>query len=173
MGNAATALRPCTKCGSDTERYPSGGCKPCDNARRATPEYRARRATPEARARRATPEAQAKVNARRATPEARVRRATPEYRTARWAGRLWKNYELTPEAWARMLTDQAGCCAVCDSPMIGPQEPHVDHCRETTLVRGLLCLVCNVMVGNHKPERLERAMEYVEQARERHIESLI
>jgi len=60
---------------------------------------------------------------------------------------LRAKYGLTLDQFHSMLVAQAGRCALCEKPMIGPAEPHVDHCHATSRVRGLLHSRCNLMLG--------------------------
>lgn len=87
----------------------------------------------------------------------------------RWLGRqatYMRNYlyGLTPEAFARMLADQEGRCAICrtDDPG-GKGGWHVDHDHETKAVRGLLCQRCNLGLGNFQDDvnRLQSAYDYL------------
>ena len=70
-------------------------------------------------------------------------------------------YNLTPEEYDRMYLAQGGLCAICESPVV---KPHVDHDHDTTVVRALLCRLCNVGIGafHHSPDRLVRAAEYLD-----------
>lgn len=77
---------------------------------------------------------------------------------------LRRKYGITLEEWDALLAKQGGGCAVCGAP----HDPnggrlHVDHCHDTGRVRGLLCMVCNRLVGAAKddPERLEKAAAYL------------
>jgi hypothetical protein len=58
-------------------------------------------------------------------------------------------YGLTKERYADMLISQSGRCSICERPM-GPTKaegPHVDHNHLTDLVRELLCMRCNTVLG--------------------------
>ena len=85
-------------------------------------------------------------------------RGTPEDRR-RW--HLKHAYGITPEQHDAMLAEQAGACAICDTPL--GSDPHVDHCHETKEVRGLLCRTCNLGLGHFKDNtaRLSRAIAYL------------
>lgn len=52
-------------------------------------------------------------------------------------------YNLTPEAYAKMLARQKGVCAICGKPV----RLSVDHSHATKKVRGLLCNFCNLLIG--------------------------
>jgi hypothetical protein len=57
---------------------------------------------------------------------------------------LKSDYNLSLEAYNKMLSDQKGCCAVCNRVM---EKPCVDHNHETEQVRELLCRECNLALG--------------------------
>lgn len=62
---------------------------------------------------------------------------------------LRRRYGITPEDFERMLTVQAGLCAICGCDPATKYTAkwhrvlHVDHNHETGEVRGLLCHKCN------------------------------
>ena len=62
---------------------------------------------------------------------------------------LSTRYGITPEDYERMLKQQHGGCAMCDTtvPGTGKQFFDVDHCHRTGIVRGLLCGRCNKYLG--------------------------
>jgi len=83
---------------------------------------------------------------------------------------LKRNYGISLEDYNKLLVMQKGGCAICGQPekAIDPktQKPRslaVDHCRESGLIRGLLCSGCNMILGNAKDsiELLEEAIEYL------------
>jgi hypothetical protein len=81
---------------------------------------------------------------------------------ARW------RYGIEHGAYAAMLQEQNGVCAICkrESPGSGTKRFHIDHCHDTGKVRGLLCTSCNNGIGrfNHDISRLEAAALYLERA---------
>jgi len=67
-----------------------------------------------------------------------------------------KKYGLTTDQFDQMVQDSHGLCATC-----GKHEKrlHVDHNHTTGYVRGLLCLHCNISIGNaHDSSTVLRAM---------------
>lgn len=54
-----------------------------------------------------------------------------------------RKYGLDEEKLAALLIEQRGRCAICDQPLTGTNEPHIDHCHDGNFVRGLLCHPCN------------------------------
>ena len=77
-----------------------------------------------------------------------------------------RKYELTPEQWQEMFSQQGERCATCKSPETAKGKNfHVDHCHKTKKVRGILCHHCNLMLGNAKDDitRLEAAIVYLKE----------
>ena len=63
---------------------------------------------------------------------------------------LLREYGITQEQYDELLSAQDGGCAICGATASGdPRRPalHVDHDHRTSLVRGLLCMRCNVAIG--------------------------
>lgn len=59
-----------------------------------------------------------------------------------------RKYGLTPVAFAQLLVEQGGVCAICSEKQ--PEslgDLFVDHCHVTGRVRGLLCMKCNAAIG--------------------------
>lgn len=54
---------------------------------------------------------------------------------------------MTEAEHEAMLVFQGGRCAICRRPPDPGQRLDVDHDHETLVVRGLLCRLCNRMVG--------------------------
>ena len=71
------------------------------------------------------------------------------------------NYGISTEQFQKMLSEQNGCCKICNR---ASEKLHVDHCHKTGGVRGLLCVSCNRTLGLFKDsaELLIRAAEYLE-----------
>ena len=80
-----------------------------------------------------------------------------------------KQYGLTPEDYDRMLAEQGGGCAICDTtePGHGKAVFCVDHDHATLRVRGLLCQDCNQGLGRFGDDsaRLLAAERYLQRAR--------
>lgn len=73
-------------------------------------------------------------------------------------------YKLTIEQFNKMYVDQKGCCKICGISEIDAEGVlHIDHCHITGKVRGLLCRMCNMMLGFGKDniEIMESAIKYL------------
>ena len=77
--------------------------------------------------------------------------------------RHYKDYGMSLEELAAMLDGQEDRCAICRSEFDDGLVPHVDHCHETGIVRGLLCIRCNTGIGllGDDPALLEAAIRYL------------
>jgi hypothetical protein len=82
---------------------------------------------------------------------------------------LTNNFNMSAVQFDEMLERQGGACAIC-----GTSEPggrwgrfHVDHDRshvgEGILVRGVLCSLCNLGIGDlgHSQDRLLAVLDYL------------
>jgi hypothetical protein len=82
-------------------------------------------------------------------------------------GRLRK-YKISREEYWELFNEQGGVCAICKTPGKKKkdgnyQTPAIDHCHDTTRVRGLLCNRCNPPLGfaQDNPKRLVEMLEYM------------
>ncbi len=81
--------------------------------------------------------------------------------------KLKKNYGITLLEFESMMSQQKGKCLICDKDMDGSTKglrPSVDHCHSTGKVRGLLCNICNLAIGQLKDSSLllRRAADYLD-----------
>jgi hypothetical protein len=79
-------------------------------------------------------------------------------------GHRVRRYGVTPERFAQLLAGQGGKCAVCATPEPrGKSDWHVDHDHATGIVRGILCITCNIALGmlHDDPARCRKAAEYL------------
>lgn len=65
---------------------------------------------------------------------------------------LKKSFGIGLREYNKMLAFQNGCCAICKKPERAVRNGKVkalsvDHCHDSSEVRGLLCSTCNVMIG--------------------------
>lgn len=81
--------------------------------------------------------------------------------------KLLSRYNLTLEQYEQMLIDQNYKCAICGSTDNKSSQHNsfmVDHCHETGEVRGLLCNLCNSVLGKARDDVkiLRKSIEYLE-----------
>jgi hypothetical protein len=91
---------------------------------------------------------------------------------SRWK-MLLKKYDITQEAYYKLLSLQDNGCAVCGSKTPqrhGAKYFFVDHDHETGKIRSLLCHCCNYGLGMFKddPECLEAAADYLRKHKHAH-----
>ena len=80
-------------------------------------------------------------------------------------------YSITLEQYTEILLDQKGVCAICGSPetcsdgIDGIRPLAVDHDHKTGKIRGLLCNMCNKMLGcaRDNTETLIRGAKYLKE----------
>jgi protein-arginine kinase activator protein McsA len=60
-----------------------------------------------------------------------------------------------------MFDAQNGQCAICKK--VQARTLHVDHCHNSSKVRGLLCQKCNMAIGlfNDNSDLLKKAIKYL------------
>ena len=81
---------------------------------------------------------------------------------------LKRDYNLTLDQYNKMLSDQNGCCKICNIKFdfsIKSLTPHVDHCHKTGHIRGLLCNYDNTIIGLAKEDTriLNKMIEYIKE----------
>ena len=78
--------------------------------------------------------------------------------------RTLRRYGITQDDYDRMLTLQGGRCAICATDDPGKKSWCIDHDHGTGAVRGLLCSLCNVGIGNLRDDTdiLLSAVSYLE-----------
>ena len=73
-----------------------------------------------------------------------------------------------PGTFEIKLKEQDGKCAICEIELKpngrSPDSICLDHCHKTFRIRGVLCQLCNRMIGNSKdnPETLRKGADYLE-----------
>lgn len=76
-----------------------------------------------------------------------------------------KVYDLSIEEYNALLEKQGHACAICRKTASGGKGRwHIDHNHATGRVRGLLCAMCNVGLGNFYDDitLLRGAIDYLE-----------
>ena len=61
---------------------------------------------------------------------------------------LKRKFNLSKEDYYEMLKKQNNVCFICNKPNKQKRRLCVDHCHKTGIIRGLLCVDCNVALGN-------------------------
>jgi len=101
---------------------------------------------------------------------ARMRERRKNRPIAHFASGILRRYGLSLEQFNDLYAKQNGRCAICknelptlSSPGSDRKNMHIDHNHTTNLVRGILCLKCNVGISlfEENPEILMSAIEYV------------
>jgi len=73
-------------------------------------------------------------------------------------------YGITLDGYDTLLSEQEGCCAVCNVKQADKSYHfHVDHCHKTGRVRGLLCISCNVLLGQFE-NKIEAILNYLKES---------
>lgn len=83
------------------------------------------------------------------------------------------NGRLSTVAYAALLADQGGRCAICGTTDPGKRERfNVDHCHTTGYLRGLLCHGCNTGLGllGDSVDTLLAAVAYLRRHREEAVD---
>jgi hypothetical protein len=86
------------------------------------------------------------VKARRAVLQ-KARRSSPEGRAKGRDSDLRRRYGLSTQEYNALFVAQGSKCAICRSTKPGVFDWHVDHDHKTGKVRGILCKMCNWMLG--------------------------
>lgn len=77
-----------------------------------------------------------------------------------------REYGLSLEEFQALVDLQNSSCAICEDPLDldDRRRTHVDHDHETGIVRGILCVNCNVAIAGlrHNPIILKAAIAYLE-----------
>jgi hypothetical protein len=82
--------------------------------------------------------------------------------------RIKRKYGLEPKDFQEMLDVQGNCCAICGDGLIKAdtrKDPVVDHNHITGNNRGILCRLCNSLLGYAKDSKevLSKAVSYLNQ----------
>ena len=79
------------------------------------------------------------------------------------SGTLLRLYGITIDTYESLVQQQAGKCAICNEI---PTKLYVDHCHDSGVVRGLLCMKCNAALGlfKDKQSNLRSALDYLDAA---------
>lgn len=78
--------------------------------------------------------------------------------------KVCKKHGISFDDYKQMKADQNNLCAICGNPPDGRWgRLNIDHCHKTGKVRGLLCVNCNLGIGNLQDciTNLLRAIKYL------------
>jgi|ERR1039458_7712964 hypothetical protein len=78
--------------------------------------------------------------------------------------KLIHEFNLQAEEYDIIANFQNNVCAICGRPPKPGKCLSIDHCHKTGLLRGLLCWLCNRLLGIFRddPQVLRRALAYLE-----------
>ena len=73
-------------------------------------------------------------------------------------------YGIDQEEYDALLKEQGYKCKICDAKHTGHKPLCVDHCHNSTRVRGLLCKKCNTSLGllREDPKIMVNAILYLD-----------
>lgn len=74
-----------------------------------------------------------------------------------------RRYKITQLEFDKLLKDQKNKCAICSNKFKDSKDTHIDHCHNSSKVRGLLCNSCNVALGQFQDniEFMENSIKYL------------
>lgn len=74
-----------------------------------------------------------------------------------------RRYGITQDQFYQMLIDQKNKCAICESEFKNSKDTHIDHCHNSSKVRGILCNRCNIALGQFEDniELMQNAIKYL------------
>lgn len=89
--------------------------------------------------------------------------ASPSRIKSHRASYLKRLYGISLERYDAMFALQEGRCAICHEPPPEGKPLYVDHDHKSGVVRALLCMNCNVVLGHafESSEILHRCAEYL------------
>lgn len=75
-----------------------------------------------------------------------------------------RKYGVTAEEYALFLERAQGRCECCKGILVERAKQYLDHCPETGRARGILCQLCNSLVGAGQQQlpRIHAALKYLE-----------
>jgi hypothetical protein len=73
-----------------------------------------------------------------------------------------RTYNISDEEYDAIMQAQRNRCACCGTYFV--KTPHVDHCKKTGDVRGLLCQKCNTGLGllGDNLNGIKKAIKYLQ-----------
>ena len=79
---------------------------------------------------------------------------------------LYRAYGITDTEYKQILDNQENVCAICGIEKNGDKHFAVDHCHDSKVIRGLLCINCNTSLGYFRDSTqiMKRAIQYLSNA---------
>lgn len=147
-----------TQCHPSRKHAAHGLCFACYRRKRYAedPEYRAARIDSASKYYR--------KNAGRVAARVRAGYAKSGGRTQVFARRIRHRWGMSLKDYRTLLKAQDGRCAICRRMPERARRLAIDHCHKTDKIRGLLCRLCNLVLGNAKDSAkiLASAITYLE-----------
>lgn len=75
------------------------------------------------------------------------KRSEPVFKLKRYASKIKRQYGVSLNDYATLLTAQNGQCAICCASSYPRAHLDIDHNHDTKVIRGLLCRRCNNAIG--------------------------
>ena len=107
-------------------------------------------------------------DANKAKVRERVKQARKSNPSLFKINKIKSTYGLSAEEYVHLLDRQKHMCPICDREISGEVNSEklkafVDHDHKTGVVRGILCLYCNSLIGYCREDKriLEAAIEYL------------
>lgn len=74
-----------------------------------------------------------------------------------------RKYGVTAEEYQLFLVRAQGKCECCRAQLVERPKQYLDHCPDTGRARGILCQLCNSLVGSGRQQlpRIRAALEYL------------
>ena len=91
----------------------------------------------------------------------------PEVILSRRKRYLQFTYNISLEMFNNLWLSQKGLCGICQLPLSGGGNTHIDHNHDNNTIRGLLCTNCNRGLGHFQDSAvyLNRAIEYLKESK--------
>lgn len=177
MVDDTTVLKPCRDCGEPkplddfnrnhtTRDGRQPHCRLCQRARNAS-YYHGNNVLYQERARLWKEQNPARNRATKRAWAAKNPESVSRTHRSAW---LKFKYGINVDQWEAIFAKQGGRCGICRRSELNADRKrfHVDHNHTTGKVRGILCNLCNVLLGNARDSRdtLARAIAYLEETDE-------
>lgn len=76
-------------------------------------------------------------------------------------------YGISLDEYNKKIEQQQGVCYICESSPSGGKSLAIDHCHDTGIIRKLLCINCNTVLGLVKEDIniMNKLINYIEEHR--------